>query len=273
MTNADDSVAVDGTERLGLAGDKEVQNKVVPVGRAQGLTVCHGFRLKRQPVADFHVPHDLSWGRAVVGNQADGGFAVQTTCNIQFLVSTTTMQAQASPQLYPRPPPPLPTFEFTKRKRWADLLITELTEAIILILSTQCQILYCSAVVKELLGWGDKDLIDTEFLDLVNGAWMCSAWSLPLCHPWNASLVDDRENFKKRFEQSMRDNPYMQSYVRMQAKHETPLPPSTNTSEVASWATEVLFEINGYPHFIEGDDTCKCFFATAKTYPSRNTAM
>jgi PAS domain-containing protein len=95
---------------------------------------------------------------------------------IQFLVSTT-MQAQASSQLYPRPPPPLPTFEFTKRKRWADLLITELTEAIILILSTQCQILYCSAAVKELLGWRDEELIDAEFLDLVNGAWMCSAWS------------------------------------------------------------------------------------------------
>ena len=84
--------------------------------------------------------------------------------------STISMQGQASPQLYPPPSLSLPTFEFTKRKRWADLLITELTEAIILILSTQCQILYCSAAVKELLGWRDEDLIDTEFLDLVNSA-------------------------------------------------------------------------------------------------------
>lgn len=86
--------------------------------------------------------------------------------------STISMQAQASSQLYPPSSLTLPTFEFTKRKRWADLLITELTEAIILILSPQCQILYCSAAVKELLGWRDEDLIDTEFLDLVNGAWM-----------------------------------------------------------------------------------------------------
>ena len=77
------------------------------------------------------------------------------------------MQAQTPSQLHP--PSSSPTFEFTKRKRWADLLITELTEAIVLILSTQCQILYCSAAVKELLGWRDEDLIDTEFLDLVNG--------------------------------------------------------------------------------------------------------
>ena len=75
-------------------------------------------------------------------------------------------------QLYP--PSLLSASEFTKRKRWADLLITELTEAIVLILSPQCQILYCSAAVRELLGWRDEDLIDTEFLDLVNGAWMRS---------------------------------------------------------------------------------------------------
>lgn len=77
------------------------------------------------------------------------------------------MQAQ-TPQLYPSSAF-LSPFEFTKKKRWADLLITELTEVIILILSIQCQILYCSAAVKELLGWKDEDLIDTEFLDLVNG--------------------------------------------------------------------------------------------------------
>lgn len=88
------------------------------------------------------------------------------------------MQAQTPSQLYPPTPLPLPAFEFTKRKRWADLLITELTEAIILILSTQCQILYCSSAVKELLGWRDEDLIDTEFLDLVNGTWIHPARSL-----------------------------------------------------------------------------------------------
>jgi len=148
----------------------------------------------------------------------------------------------------------LPTFEFTKRKRWADLLITELTEAIILILSTQCQILYCGAAVKELLGWRDEDLIDTEFLDLVN--------------------VDDRENFKRNFEQSIMNKSDMQSYVRMQAKPKALSPAtSTSTSESAPRVTEVLFEIGGYPLFIEGEDSCKCYFATAKTYPSRNTAM
>jgi hypothetical protein len=185
------------------------------------------------------------------------------------------MQAQTSSQIYPPSPPSLPylrvyqakalgrpTYHRTDRSHHPhplDAMPNPLLQR----------------AVKELLGWRDEDLIDTEFLDLVNGAWMRPVWSLLLCHspPGCSSSVDDRENFKKNFEQSIRDNSDMQSYVRMQAKPEAPSPPSsTSTSEPAK-GTEVLFEINGYPHFIEGDDSCKCFFATAKTYPSRNTAM
>lgn len=184
------------------------------------------------------------------------------------------MQAQTFSQLYP-PSSLLYPFEFTKKKRWADLLITELTEVIILILSTQCQILYCSTAVRELLGWRDEELIDTEFLDLVNGAWMCQvSRALPLIPLTAGSLVDDRENFKRSFEQAIGDNSDLQSYVRIHAKSEAPLQTSSGgASETTARATEVLFEIVGYPHFIEGDDTCQCFFAAAKTYPSRNTAM
>ena len=66
----------------------------------------------------------------------------------------------------------------------------------------------------------------------------------------------------------------MQSHVRMQAKPEAPsLASSTGTSEATARATEVFFEIVGYPHFVEGEDTCKCFFAAAKTFPGKNCAM
>ena len=100
-----------------------------------------------------------------MGNRIDGrtGFSPSPTISIQ---------TQSSSQLYP--PSLLYASEFTKRKRWADIPIIELTEATILILSPQCQILYCSAAVRELLGWRGEDLIDTEFLGLVNGVWMCS---------------------------------------------------------------------------------------------------
>lgn len=65
-------------------------------------------------------------------------------------------------------------------------------------------------------------------------------------------------------------------------------PPSmlaqSTTVPTASVLKEVLFEITGYPHFVEPDEEerqrsgammpqCKCIFAVAKPYPSRNTAM
>jgi PAS domain-containing protein len=77
------------------------------------------------------------------------------------------MQQQPLPV---RPPHPKQTaFEFTKRKRWADLLVTELTEAIILILDPNCHILYCGAAVNELLGWRDDEVVDGDFIELING--------------------------------------------------------------------------------------------------------
>ena len=61
-------------------------------------------------------------------------------------------------------------FEFTKRKRWADLLITELNDTVILVLSETCQVWYCGNAVTELLGWRDDELVDGDLIDLMNGA-------------------------------------------------------------------------------------------------------
>jgi hypothetical protein len=60
-----------------------------------------------------------------------------------------------------------PTYEFTKRKRWADLLLTEPADDITFVLSFSCIVLYCSLTVKELLGWKDVDLIDCDLIDLI----------------------------------------------------------------------------------------------------------
>lgn len=61
------------------------------------------------------------------------------------------------------------TFEFTKRKKYADLLIAELTEAIVLVLSSECKILFCGSAVTDLLGWRDEDLVDSDLIELING--------------------------------------------------------------------------------------------------------
>ena len=61
-----------------------------------------------------------------------------------------------------------PTYEFTKRKRWPDLLITDLADSVLFILSPSCIILYVATGVNELLGWRDVDLVDLDFIKLIN---------------------------------------------------------------------------------------------------------
>lgn len=68
--------------------------------------------------------------------------------------------------------------------------MSELSEAIILVLSPACRILFCGHAVQELLGWKDEELIDWDLVDLMNGAsaflvrWSCGwtlRWFVYLC--------------------------------------------------------------------------------------------
>src|ERR1700761_2970365 len=72
-------------------------------------------------------------------------------------------------------------WEFTRRKRWADLLVTELSEAIVLVLSSRRKVLFCNPAVREILGWQDEELIDRDFKDLVNGLYATRSY-------WSSSL-------------------------------------------------------------------------------------
>ncbi|KAF9227739.1 hypothetical protein BS17DRAFT_402023 [Gyrodon lividus] len=137
------------------------------------------------------------------------------------------------------------TFEFTKRKRWADLLIHELSDAIIFVLSNDAKIWFCGRAVSELLGWRDAELIDRGFTDLVNS--------------------EDQRAFHGAFDESLRTRTEMNAYVRLKTR-------SAFSGQIVP-QSEVLFEIKGYPHFIENELTARCFFAVAKPYPSRNVAM
>lgn len=196
-------------------------------------------------------------------------------------------------------------FDFTKRKRWADLLVTELTEAVMLVLSGDATVLYCGPAVKALLGWADEELVDMHFYDIMND--------------------EDIPVFQRQFEESIKAGSDLLSYARLRCKTEQdvygpsmPVLPTlpTQPAGVGSArpiqparppAKEVFFEIKGYPHFIPDSSmprvnstadphvhvtanveaqagpsnvsssangrTFSCFFAMAKPYPSRNTAM
>ncbi|KAH7915307.1 white collar 2 type of transcription factor [Hygrophoropsis aurantiaca] len=140
------------------------------------------------------------------------------------------------------------TFEFTKRKRWADLLIHELSEAIVFVLSSGCHILFCGRAVTELLGWQDSELIDTDLLQLIN--------------------VDDQQGFRANFDQSLHSREELLCYIRLKCKAQY-----SHSPEYELPSKEVLFELKGYPHYIDGESDCRCFFAVAKPYPGRNNAI
>ncbi|KAH9998174.1 hypothetical protein BJV74DRAFT_877267 [Russula compacta] len=128
--------------------------------------------------------------------------------------------------------------------------MSELSEAIVLILSPRRKVLFCNPAVREILGWQDEELIDRDLTDLVN--------------------VNDRLGFCKTYAHSIERREELHFYARLCCKPDSfthisvPPPPP---------AKEVLFEIIGYPHFVLGESVCRCFFAVAKPYPSRNTAM
>lgn len=87
-------------------------------------------------------------------------------------MADTKVHAPTPAPLYPQASvrqQPAPVFEFTKRKKWADLLVTELAGTIILVLSPNAEVLYCGAAAVELLGWKEEDVIDTELAHWMHG--------------------------------------------------------------------------------------------------------
>lgn len=144
-----------------------------------------------------------------------------------------------------------PAFEFTRRKRWADLLINELSEGIILALNTSGKVLFCSHSSFELLGWRDDELVDHDIAELMYHA--------------------DRETFRACLSECSRSGHDLQAFARLGCKPDQLGPPALMAA--APQPPAVLFEFLGRPHFIHGETVPRCIFAVAKPTPSRNTAM
>ncbi|KAI9458016.1 hypothetical protein F5148DRAFT_1221423 [Russula earlei] len=184
---------------------------------------------------------------------------MQPISNIKYY-SSFLPPSISSPMSAVAPPPSRPvqlqpnqqsvsSWEFTRRKRWADLLMTELSEAIVLILSPRRKVLFCNPAVREILGWQDEDLVDRDFRDLVN--------------------ANDRLGFCETYARSIERREELHFFARLLCKSDS----FTHMTITSPPTKEVLFEVIGYPHFVIGESSCRCFFAVAKPYPSRNTAM
>lgn len=162
-----------------------------------------------------------------------------------------------------------PTFEFMRRKRWADLLINELSEGIIFVLSHSGKVLFCSHSVYELLGWRDEELVDRDIFD-----WMQRALIRPIGLTFIGLTIvcliteADRDTFRACLSDCSLSDRDMQAYARLSCKPDQPL-----LMIAAPSPPSVLFEFLARPHIVPGEHIPRCIFAVAKPTPSRNTAM
>ena len=117
---------------------------------------------------------------ASAATSATNQFADANTSQ-QALPVTTTIDASSSPSSSSSKPKEV--FDFTKRKRYADLLTTELTEAIILVLSLNGDVWYCGNAVQDLLGWRDDEVVDRKFSEFINGEGLAQRHGILLTVP------------------------------------------------------------------------------------------
>ncbi|EJD02231.1 uncharacterized protein FOMMEDRAFT_29301 [Fomitiporia mediterranea MF3/22] len=137
------------------------------------------------------------------------------------------------------------TFEFTKRKKWTDILVSELPDTVLLILDTDKEIQYVGPNTTDLLGWQVEELVDTDVLDIVND--------------------DDKRHFNNHLQNSLSSRQDLSCHARLKCK---PVDEEKQDSQ-----KELLFEVRGHALYTPNDNECKCFLVVAKPYPSRNMAV
>lgn len=176
-----------------------------------------------------------------------------------------------------------PVFEFTKRKKWDDLLLSELHLTILFILSLSSQqssskILFTgyNSALSDVLGYSDTELLDSSFGDIMNER-DGQVWQ---------SIVDDAVRAHNPGTIGM--------FVRLKRKSPTPPPPPASNASSQfpnTWTPspailpslpppppppprlpDVLFEIRGHVHFADplpsSEPEPLCVLAAATPYPS-----
>ncbi|KAG8961541.1 blue light receptor [Tulasnella sp. 419] len=122
--------------------------------------------------------------------------------------------------------------------------MNELPGTIILVLSNSGKVLFYGEAAKELLGWKD-DVVNSQITDLLHS--------------------EDEAAFVTHFNTCLMTRTELSIFVRLRS--DLPLSPGTT-----QWP---MFEVKGHPYFSPNGDTidCKCVFAAARPYPSRNTEV
>ncbi|KAJ1309113.1 hypothetical protein OPQ81_004790 [Rhizoctonia solani] len=194
------------------------------------------------------------------------------------------------PQTMSSKPPGV--FEFTKRKKWADILISELSGSVLLVLNSADNILWASPAILELLGWRDDEIVERPLRDFLHD--------------------DDAGPFNQHLRRAVSTRSELFAYARLRSKFTSPRNshPNSPLSPVAgpskspanSIGSFPLFELRGHAIYSKtsssgtgsstsdpgpssssssldskpnpnADPEASCFIIMARPYPSRNTAM
>ncbi|CAE6412474.1 unnamed protein product [Rhizoctonia solani] len=212
---------------------------------------------------------------------------------LSLVLPTTggTMSLTALPQ-HPHTMASKPTgvFEFTKRKKWADILISELSGSALLVLNNADNILWASPAILELIGWREDEISERAFRDFLHD--------------------DDAGPVSQHLKQAISSRSELFTYARLRSKFASPRNSNPNSprSPVAgpsrppanSAGSFPLFELRGHAIYSKtsgsgsilsdpssssssssldtkpnpnADPEAACFIIMARPYPSRNTAM
>ncbi|EJD53150.1 GATA-domain-containing protein [Auricularia subglabra TFB-10046 SS5] len=59
-------------------------------------------------------------------------------------------------------------FDFTRRKKWQDILVTEVSGCMTVVLSLQGKVLFATRSVREILGYRETDIVDTNISEYLH---------------------------------------------------------------------------------------------------------
>ncbi|KAH8831227.1 white collar 2 type of transcription factor [Flagelloscypha sp. PMI_526] len=156
-----------------------------------------------------------------------------------------------------------PSFDFPKsRKKWAEILITELAGVVAIVLDAHLKPLFCSTSSTELLGWKDSEIIGMQSLR-------------QLVHEHDAQC------FMSTLQHTMRTRGEFVTYARLKTRPPPTQPldpltyPAQNTVLTAAGKDSLCFELKGYPYFSNpvGPSTPNCLLLMATPFPSKSDSM
>lgn len=181
------------------------------------------------------------------------------------------------------------TFEFTRRKKWTDILLSELPDTVLFVLDFTRVIQYANPGASEALGWDVEEMVDMDVLKFINSEFRFAPSRQGLRHlkiitrklilganmivgsVKSVHLDDDKEAFCRRFQDSLTRRQELFCYSRLKSKATFSGTNNTDRSPTPIHK-ELLFEIKGHALYLPEHVECHYFFFMAKPYPSRNMA-